>query len=212
VTSTPSLELADQADGPPELLPASERVPALPVAVGAVIDGKYRIDRVIGFGGMGIVCEATHVELHTSLAVKFVRSDRGINERAVARFLTEARAAAQLSSPHVCRVTDCGRLPSGTPYLVMERLIGCDLHALLAKSGPLPITEAVGYALQACEALAQAHGRGIVHRDVKPANLFVAEGPAGAPVLKVLDFGISKQAHVGDSSLTDPTQDLGSPF
>ncbi len=79
--------------------------------MGDVVDGKYRIDRVIGFGGMGIVCAATRLELHTSLAVKFVRAERGVDERAVSRFLTEARAAAQLSSPHVCRVTDCGRLP-----------------------------------------------------------------------------------------------------
>jgi serine/threonine protein kinase len=215
MTSRPSLlPSAPEAGTPLEPATESQRTPALPLAVGSVVDGKYRIDRVLGFGGMGIVCEATHTELRTLVAVKFVRPERSLDERAVARFLSEARAAAQLSSPHVCRVTDCGRAAAGTPYLVMERLVGSDLHAVLAKSGALPIAEAVSYALQACEALAEAHAKGIVHRDIKPENLFVAERPFGAPALKVLDFGISKQDRLFEtaSSRTDPTEHLGSPF
>ena len=215
MTSTLSgLQSEGEALAATEALPASQRTPVAPVPVGDVVAGKYRIEGVIGFGGMGVVCGATHLELHTSLAVKFVRPERGVDERAVARFLTEARAAAQLASPHVCRVIDCGRLPTGTPYLVMERLVGADLHAVLARSGPLPIADAVRYALQACAALAEAHAKGIVHRDIKPENLFLTEGPSGPPYLKVLDFGISKQEGAASAGrwVTGPTEIIGSPF
>jgi serine/threonine-protein kinase len=181
--------------------------------VGELVADKYRIDGVIGFGGMGIVCAATHLELHTSIAIKFVRPERSVDDRAVSRFLTEARAAAQLRSQHACRVMDCGRLESGTPYIVMEQLLGSDLRALMDRGGPLPIADAVSYALQACEALAEAHSKHIVHRDVKPENLFLTEGPAGAPCLKVLDFGISKQVGPlgAGRSITEPTENMGSP-
>jgi eukaryotic-like serine/threonine-protein kinase len=189
-------------------------VPVSPVAIGEVVAGKYRIDGVIGFGGMGIVCAATHLELHTSIAIKFVRPERGVDDRAVTRFLTEARAAAQLRSQHACRVMDCGRLDTGVPYIVMEQLVGSDLRGLMDRSGALPLADAVTYALQACEALAEAHSKHIVHRDVKPENLFLAEGPSGAPCLKVLDFGISKQlGPLGPGrSITEPTENMGSPL
>jgi serine/threonine-protein kinase len=128
--------------------------------------------------------------------------------------LTEARAAAQLKSQFACRVMDCGRLASGPPYIVMEHLQGEDLRTLVTRKGPLPIQEAVAFALQACEALAEAHAKHIVHRDVKPENLFLTQGPDATPLLKVLDFGISKQggplaAHRLD---TEPTDNMGSPF
>ncbi len=191
-----------------------EDPPAAPVAAGEVVAGKYRVDGVLGFGGMGIVCAATHLELQTSIAIKFVRPERGVDDRAVARFLTEARAAAQLRSQHACRVMDCGRLDTGVPYIVMERLIGSDLRALMDTTGALSLASAVDYALQACEALAEAHSKHIVHRDVKPENLFLTEGPAGAPCLKVLDFGISKQLGPLRSgrALTEPTESMGSPL
>lgn len=193
---------------------AAEPTPTPPIQLGALVADKYRVDRVIGFGGMGVVCAATHVELGTPVAIKFVRQERDSDERAVSRLLTEARSAAQLLSQHSCRVMDCGRLPSGSPYIVMEYLVGRDLRSLLEARGPLGVEEAVSLALQACEALAEAHAKGIVHRDVKPENLFVAEGPGGAPLLKVLDFGISKQLSplTAPRSLTDSTENMGSPF
>ncbi len=199
---------SDGAAGPVELSPTP------PIAMGDVVAGKYRVDSVIGFGGMGIVCAGTHVELGTPIAIKFVRPERGGDERAVARFLTEARSAAQLKSQFACRVMDCGRLPSGTPYIVMELLQGADLRTLVTQKGPLPIEDAVSYALQACEALAEAHAKHIVHRDVKPENLFVTEGPDATPLLKVLDFGISKQGGPLASNRvhTEPTENMGSPF
>lgn len=191
-----------------------ELSPTPPIAMGDVVADKYRVDSVIGFGGMGIVCAGTHVELGTPIAIKFVRPERGADERAVARFLTEARSAAQLKSQFACRIVDCGRLPSGTPYIVMELLQGADLRTLVNQKGPLPIEDAVSYALQACEALAEAHAKHIVHRDVKPENLFVTEGPDATPLLKVLDFGISKQGGPLASNRvhTEPTENMGSPF
>ncbi|RYZ02029.1 MAG: serine/threonine protein kinase [Myxococcales bacterium] len=190
-----------------------DSTPTPPISIGSVVAGKYQVDRVIGFGGMGIVCAATHVELGTPVAIKFVRPERASDDRAVARFLTEARAAAQLQSQFACRVIDYGRLPSGSPYLVMEFLVGQDLRSLVSARGPLGTEEAVALALQACEALAEAHSKHIVHRDVKPENLFIAEGPGGARQLKVLDFGISKQlSQLGPQrSLTDSTESIGSP-
>ena len=192
---------------------AAEPTPTPPISLGAVVAGKYRVDRVIGFGGMGIVCAASHLELGTAIAIKFVRPERGSDERAIARFLSEARAAAQLQSQFACRVMDCGRLPSGSPYIVMEYLVGQDLRSLVNAQGPLSVSAAVALALQACEALAEAHSKHIVHRDVKPENLFIAEGPGGAQLLKVLDFGISKQLFplASQRSLTDSTESIGSP-
>jgi serine/threonine-protein kinase len=192
---------------------ALEPTPTPPVALGGVVAGKYRVERVIGFGGMGIVCAATHLELGTAVAIKFVRPERASEDRAVARFLTEARAAAQLQSQFACRVMDCGRLPSGSPYLVMEFLVGQDLRSMVNARGPLPSEEAVALGLQACEALAEAHSKHIVHRDIKPENLFIAEGPGGAHQLKVLDFGISKQLSplATQRALTDSTESIGSP-
>jgi serine/threonine-protein kinase len=211
----PPLAGAGQQHG--ELAPSPEPVggtPTPPVALGEIVAGKYRIDGTIGFGGMGVVCAATHLELGTPIAIKFVRPEKAGDERASARFLTEARAAAKLQSQHACRIIDCGRLPTGSPYIVMEHLSGQDLRLLIDKSGPLPIADAVLLILQACDALAEAHSKHIVHRDVKPENLFIATGPGGAPVLKVLDFGISKQLSslIISGAHTDSHESAGSPF
>jgi serine/threonine protein kinase len=121
----------------------------------------------------------------------------------IERFLREGRAAVQIRSEHVARVLDVGRLPSGTPFLVMEYLEGMDLAALLKIRGFLPANEACEYVLQACEAIGEAHALGIIHRDLKPANLFLTHRPDGSVSVKVLDFGISKMASgVGERSLT----------
>lgn len=162
------------------------------VATGQVIDGKYRVERVIGAGGMGVVVAAAHLKLGTRVALKFLLKEACASPAAVSRFLREGRALAQISSAHVARVMDVGTLEQGEPYLVLEYLEGSDLGALLKERGQLPIVEAVGYVLQACEAVAEAHANGIIHRDLKPSNLFLARGADGVPLIKVLDFGISK--------------------
>jgi serine/threonine-protein kinase len=164
---------------------------ALGFLVGDVIAGKYRVEDVIGSGGMGVVVLATHVHLRERVAVKVLRADIAAEAGSVARFLREARTAMRLRSEHVVRVFDADILSQSVPYIVMEYLSGRDLARVL-EEGPLKPTVAVEYLLQACEAVAEAHATGIVHRDLKPANLFLTRRPDGSPCIKLLDFGISK--------------------
>jgi serine/threonine-protein kinase len=164
----------------------------IPVGPGDLIGGKYRVERRLGEGGMGVVLLATHETLKAPRAIKLLRSEIAESADASRRFLVEAQAASTLTGEHVARVLDVDRLPSGEPYLVMEHLGGLDLAAILAAHGPLPAGEAVHCLRQSCEALAEAHGRGLVHRDLKPANLFLTRRADGTPSIKVLDFGIAK--------------------
>jgi serine/threonine-protein kinase len=190
---------------------------ALPVREGDLIAGKYRVERVLGAGGMGVVAAATHVDLAQRVAVKFLLREACGDGVAVARFLREARAAVRIQSEHVARVTDVGTLPDGAPYMVMEYLVGSDLAQLVQANGAVPLEEAVEYVLQACEAVAEAHALGIVHRDLKPSNLFLARRADGTPLVKVLDFGISK-ARVLEldgreaASMTATSAMMGSPL
>jgi eukaryotic-like serine/threonine-protein kinase len=186
---------------------------ALGVEPGSVIGGKYRIDRLLGKGGMGVVVAATQLALDRTVAIKLVRSDCVQDPQAVERLLREAKAVASISSEHVARVLDVGTLDSGAPFIVMEYLEGSDLQTLLQNAGPLPAVDAVDFVLQACEALAEAHRNGIVHRDIKPANIFVARLPGGSACVKVVDFGISKMIGLGSlEPLTLPTSVVGSLF
>ena len=172
------------------------------IVPGAVVAGKYRITRILGAGGMGLVAEAVHEALGQRVAIKFLRAQT-LQGEATVRFLREAKAAAQMRSEHVARVTDVATLEGGTPYFVMEYLEGRDLDVAVATDGPLPVSTAVDYVLQACQALAEAHVNGIVHRDLKPANLFLTETSDGGVRVKLLDFGISKYVAKGvDAELT----------
>ena len=179
---------------------------------GDVIHGKYRIQKVLGEGGMGVVLAAHHELLDQRVAVKVLTSR---DEKAISRFSEEARSTARLNSEHVARVMDVGALACGAPFIVMEYLEGCDLEELLLLHERLPPQEAVGYILQALQGLAQAHALGIIHRDLKPANLFIAVVPGGANVIKILDFGISKSTASRRSgktgNLTAEHSTLGSP-
>jgi serine/threonine-protein kinase len=154
------------------------------VAVGDVLAGKYRVERIIGEGGMGVVVAATHLSLDTLVALKFITRDGG---QAIPRFLREAKSAVRLKSEHVARVSDVGTLENGMPYMVMEYLEGRDLNAVLEASGPL-----------------------LVHRDLKPHNLFLTAGVGGRPLVKVLDFGISKMMGA-EHALTQSAEIVGTP-
>ncbi len=167
-----------------------------------------------GAGGMGVVVQAPHLELNKSVAIKFLLPDaRRPVTRSVERFLREARAAVRIQNEHVARISDVGRLESGVPYMVMEFLEGGDLSAVLQQRGPQPPQLAVDWLLQACEALAEAHALGIVHRDVKPANLFLASRKNGSSLIKVLDFGIAKVIDDDNrAALTSTAQPMGSPL
>jgi serine/threonine-protein kinase len=180
---------------------------------GDVIADKYRIEAVLGRGGMSVVYRATHVALEQQVAIKVLSAEALLLPEYVVRLKREARAVSRIRSEHVVRVHDIGELPGGgVPYLVMECLDGLDLSAVLARRGPFPVELAIECIMQACEALAEAHALGIIHRDLKPANLFLAEAVDGSPCIKVLDFGISRmsQRH-GLSALTDPGIVLGTP-
>jgi len=162
------------------------------VSAGDVIADKYVVEGVLAVGGMGAVLRAWHRDLEQRVAIKVMLRELATNPEAEARFLREARASVKLRSEHVARVVDVSRLETGEPFMVMEFLDGQDLSCVLAERGPLPIDEAVDMVLQASEAVAEAHSLGIIHRDLKPPNLFLTHDAYGAPVIKVLDFGISK--------------------
>ena len=178
---------------------------------GDVVAGKYRIESVIGTGGMGVVLGAQDISLGRRVAIKFLAPGKAQDD-SDARFLREARAAASIQSEHVVRVFEVGTLPNGASYIVMEHLAGGDLAQLLAARGALPIDEAVDYVLEACEAIGEAHKLGIVHRDLKPQNLFVTRTPDGASCVKVLDFGISKAIDEAAPNLTSTEAVMGTPL
>jgi serine/threonine-protein kinase len=166
---------------------------------GQIFAGKYRIERVLGAGGMGIVVAATHLALDERVAIKLMLGAG--KPAAVRRFVREARVTVRLKGPHVARVFDIAALDDGTPFIVMEYLEGKDLSELLREHGRLPIRAAIDAILQAAEALAEAHALGIVHRDLKPANVFLACSPGDSACIKVLDFGIAKWTRSGTEQL-----------
>ncbi len=187
-------------------------------SVGDVIAGKYRLDSIIGTGGMGKVFSAMHVDLGQKVAIKvlIVEDDDARRDEARERFLREGRATAALVSDHVVRVYDVGTLDSGAPFMVMELLRGQDLAVTLARGGALAVDLAAECVRQAAEAIACAHEQGIVHRDLKPSNLFLTQRSDGSALVKVLDFGISKNTQSAQEpitgSLTETRSVLGTPF
>jgi eukaryotic-like serine/threonine-protein kinase len=160
--------------------------------IGDVVAERYRLERLIGTGGMAHVLAARHVELGHGVAIKILDPSLVEDRDAKERFSREARAMAQLTSKHTVRVHDVGTLRTGLPFMVMDLLEGKDLSQLVAERGPLPFDEACAYIEQACDALAEAHEAGLVHRDLKPQNLFLANVHDGPPIVRVLDFGIAR--------------------
>jgi serine/threonine-protein kinase len=197
------------------MAPASmDEATSASVKPGDLLASKYRVERILGQGSMGVVVAARHEQLGFAVALKFMLPVAFHHEGAEERFLREARAAGRLRSEHVARVMDFGTLDDGAPYIVMEFLEGNDLQQVLEDRGRLPASEAVEYVLQACKGMEEAHAQGIVHRDLKPQNLFLTRRPDGTPLVKVLDFGISKLIG-GDAqslSMTSSAALLGSPL
>jgi eukaryotic-like serine/threonine-protein kinase len=184
------------------------------VVPGHVVGGKYRIDRLVGAGGMAVVLEAWHLDLEERVAMKLLNAQHARDEEALARFEREARAAFKIKSEHVARVLDVGRFDNRSPYIVMEFLEGVDLATRLEKGTLFGVEEAADYILEACEAVQEAHNIGIVHRDLKPENIFLARRPDGSELCKVLDFGVSKMAGRASKrqrQLTGATAALGTP-
>lgn len=188
--------------------------------VGDVFLGKYIIENVLGAGGFGTVFAAKHIGLEHKVAIKVLRATKtstdAASTTAVERFVREARLAAKIESEHVARVHDVARMSDGSAYMVMEYLEGRNLQSMLAEDGPLPIAKAIDFTLQACAALEAAHRIGVVHRDVKPANLFcVVE--RRRQVIKLIDFGIARWRGASASpsgasgTLTSSLAMMGSP-
>jgi len=198
----------------PDELDGSSSIPQ----TGEVIAGKYRVDSVLGSGGMGVVLCATHLALGQRVAIKVltVSDDDERRDEARGRFLREGRATAALVSDHVVRVYDVGTLDNGAPFMVMELLRGQDLARTLLQHGPLSIARACDCVRQAAEAIACAHEQNIVHRDLKPSNLFLTQRSDGSAQVKVLDFGISKTTSAEPeritNELTAERSVLGTPF
>lgn len=170
-----------------------------------MLAGKYRVEGVLGAGGMGVVLSVTHLVLHERVALKVLHAEGA----RPARILREARAAAKLRGLHVARVLDAGVLADGGPFVAYEHLSGQDLAALAL---PLPTSEAARLVLQLCEALAEAHRAGIVHRDLKPSNVFLTTAPDGLTIAKLLDFGLAKFLDEPASDLTQSAAVVGSPL
>jgi serine/threonine-protein kinase len=182
-------------------------------APGDVLSRRFRIERVLGTGAMGLVVAAHHLALDTRVAIKLMLPELRAREPLVRRFLREARAAARLSSRHVARVLDVGTLEDGAPFIVMEYLDGEDLATQLRERGPVPVARAAAIVIEACEAIAEAHALGIIHRDLKPANLFVTRDREGRPLIKVLDLGICRlTGTTDDPSDTSDASAIGTPL
>jgi serine/threonine-protein kinase len=179
---------------------------------GDVVGGKYRIVRLIGDGGMGAVYEARHEILGSAVALKFLHAELARRPGLASRFLQEAKVSASIQSPHVTRVTDVDQTPDGAPYLVMELLSGESLQQLIDRRHKLPKDQAIDFALQILSGLEAAHALGVVHRDLKPDNVFITPS-TGGPVLKLLDFGIAKLRQTSEyqRGLTRPGAIMGTP-
>ncbi len=208
-----------RADGSGVAAPTTWEKPAdaaeMPIPEpGTILAGKYRVEGVLGQGGMGVVMAATHLTLGKLVALKLMRPDLAVDKGAAQRFVREARAASLLRSEHIARVIDLDTLDDGAPYIAMEYLEGEDLGAVLVRRGTITSHEAATYIVQVCDAIAEAHAANIVHRDLKPANLFLTHR-ANTPCVKVLDFGVSKIIAGGplvdDVASTDTKSLVGSP-
>ena len=184
-----------------------------PVQVGEIVAGRYRVERLLGRGAMGIVALAIDTKSGQKRAIKLLPQSAQASETAVERFFREARSMSRLTSEHAVRIYEADILPSGAPYMVMEYLEGSDLGDELTRRGALPPHEAADCVLQASEVLADAHALGIVHRDLKPTNLFATTRADGSTCIKVLDFGLAKALfpEEGNADLTLTNTVLGSP-
>ncbi len=184
-----------------------------PLQIGDLLDGKYRIEGVLGRSPRGVVLLGRHEELDRPVAIKLLLEGGLADETLLARFRREAKALAKLESPHVVRIFDVGSVGKTAPYIVMERLVGEDLMHAIAR-GRLPVGLACRYLCEAAEGLAAAHEAGIIHRDVKPSNIFISRSARGTETVKLIDFGIAKLDAPLDAdavSLTHADVLVGSP-
>ena len=175
--------------------------------------GQYRLKQKLGAGGMGEVYLAEHLLLKRPCAIKLIRPDRANDVTSLSRFEREVRATAKLTHWNTIEIYDYGRADDGTFYYVMEYLPGMDLGQLVQATGPLPPSRAIHFLRQTCEALREAHDSGLVHRDIKPGNIFAAHRGGIFDVAKLLDFGLAKPVtDIGQTLVTMEGTITGSPL
>ncbi len=184
--------------------------------IGLALDNKYRIVRVIGRGGMGVVYEAEHTTLGKRVAIKLMLEKYTGDSEAVARFTREALAASRIGNPHIIDVMDIGTAPDGRSFVVMELLEGAPLSRIIEEQGPMAPTRAISIMRQVLKAVGAAHAKGIVHRDLKPDNIFIIDHGDSGDFVKLLDFGISKMMdpdlQVAATKLTTTGVVMGTPL
>src|SRR5262245_49377928 len=191
-------------------MPRSDPAPRDPL-VGTRIDGRYTVRGTLGRGGMGVVYDGVHDELGRHVAIKVLNAAWASDPNAVARFLREARTAGSLSHGNIVDVSDLGRLPDGRPYLVMPKVRGTDLAALLRKSGRQPPKRVAELLSGAAAALDLIHAKGLVHRDIKPENLMYVVREDGSETVMLLDFGIAALVASNEPRLTRQGAIFGTP-
>jgi serine/threonine protein kinase len=189
---------------------ANENRPDQDPLVGTVISDRYRIERLIGVGGVGSVYRATQLGLDRGVALKVLKPELTESHTAMERFAREARTAARLQHPHIVTVHDFGAMPDGRAYLVMELLTGLNLAQWIRKHRPTDLARAAEYLALVCGAVGALHDSGIIHRDIKPSNIMIVDQPGGATV-KVVDFGLVRPTISDDATDLTGGLVLGTP-
>ena len=202
-----------RAPSVPPLEP-DEAAPSVRALIGTTLGGRYRVRSILGEGGMGTVFEAEHLALGRAVAIKVLHPTQAKRRVAVQRFQNEARAAGTIGHPNICEVYDIGELGDGSPFLVMERLVGETLADRIARER-VDATDLVDIMLQVLSGLHAAHQKGILHRDIKPENIFLNTRVGVGPLAKLLDFGVAKEMNPAPDAVTDLTMAgmvMGTPF
>lgn len=179
--------------------------------LGATIDGRYKVEAVLGEGGMGVVYRCSHTIIGKKVAMKVLRADLARDKEVTERFLNEAKSASAIGNPHIIDISDFGLLPDGSAYFVMEYLEGIPLTKIVEGGKPVPVPRIIEVARQLCEGLAAAHRAGIVHRDLKPDNIYLVERGQTKDFVKILDFGIAKVNTHTEGRLTRAGAVFGTP-